>query len=371
MLGRKNDVSLVEELLECLYLIPVGIVKFDSDGSIDLINPMASSSLMPHSLDGELDNVYVVFKYLSPDLDSRNTEFPRTTGKVVDKQRLETRVEGESTTLSLSVYRVNRRTSVAVIEDVSKAALQEKRIFDDREKFRAIFDHVRDHVIYTITSDRTIEEWNHPIRSKTANLVASVLPKRSSPRSVRIDETPRASERQAYQNWVGTSVWNTTRRSPPRRSFPWSRTATSTKTTSRTFASTDRNQKRASRERPSRARARLALTAVCSGERRYTVRHIPRVRDERGDGCAGTHESIRDDRDAFTAAMGALPATRFEGGTERDRARRGDAFTKFATRRAGRPRALSIFRRCGYERRIEFVGDGAARRRRRNVRPMR
>ena len=53
---------------------------------------------------------------------------------------------------------------MAVLENVTKIAAQERKIFDDREKFRAIFDNVRDYAIYTITANGTIEEWNQSLQ---------------------------------------------------------------------------------------------------------------------------------------------------------------------------------------------------------------
>ena len=81
---------MLEELLEFLYLMPVGIVKFHADGGIDLINPMATSLLMPLTPDGLLGNFYKsIGAAASPIYSSLVTQFGEAAGTVIDKQRLE------------------------------------------------------------------------------------------------------------------------------------------------------------------------------------------------------------------------------------------------------------------------------------------
>jgi diguanylate cyclase (GGDEF)-like protein/PAS domain S-box-containing protein len=66
--------------------------------------------------------------------------------------------------LSLTVNRVNDTVYMAVLRDVTKLAEQERKLFDDQQRFRAIFNHVRDYAIYTITLDGMIEEWNQSLQ---------------------------------------------------------------------------------------------------------------------------------------------------------------------------------------------------------------
>jgi diguanylate cyclase (GGDEF)-like protein/PAS domain S-box-containing protein len=82
----------------------------------------------------------------------------------MDQQRLESHVGGESLVLSLSVIRINDQVYMAVLKDVTKLAQQERRLFADQQRFRAIVDHVRDYAIYTITLDGLVEEWNQSLQ---------------------------------------------------------------------------------------------------------------------------------------------------------------------------------------------------------------
>ena len=150
----------MEELLQFLYLTPVGIVKFGSDGAIHLMNPMASAlliSLTPHD---RLNNIYAALAPLAPDLHRLVTLFGKDAGTITDQPRLEARSNGKTVVVALTVSRVNASVYMAVLKDVTQIAEQERALLRDRHKFHAIFDHVRDYAIYTITLDGIIDEWN-------------------------------------------------------------------------------------------------------------------------------------------------------------------------------------------------------------------
>jgi len=174
VLGADATASMTEELLEFLYLMPVGVLKFRGDGDVDLMNPTATSLLMPLTPDGTLGNFYQAMALVLPDLGRRVSQFAGSAGTIVDRQRLRARAGPEPLVLSLTVNRVNDHVYMAVLENVTKIALQEQKIFDDREKFRAIFDNVRDYAIYTISSSGMIEEWNHSLQRFAGWLPADV-----------------------------------------------------------------------------------------------------------------------------------------------------------------------------------------------------
>jgi diguanylate cyclase (GGDEF)-like protein/PAS domain S-box-containing protein len=159
-----NSVVVFEELLQFLYLTPVGIVKFSVDGTIDLINPVASQVLLPLVPKGNLDNLYESLAPLVPNLGQLVGKFIGDAGVILDQQRLEAKVGGKTLVLSLTVNRVNERVYMAVLRDVTKIAEQERKLFDDQQRFRAIFNHVRDYAIYTITLDGMLEEWNRSLQ---------------------------------------------------------------------------------------------------------------------------------------------------------------------------------------------------------------
>jgi diguanylate cyclase (GGDEF)-like protein/PAS domain S-box-containing protein len=154
----------MEDLLQFLYLMPVGVVKFQADGTVDLINPVASALLQSLRGDDTLRDIYASLAPIAPDLPQRVARFAAAAGTIVGQQRLEARAGGRTMVLSLTINRVNATIYMAVLTDVTTLAEQERRLFADRQKFFAIFDHVRDYAIYTITTNGTIDEWNRSLQ---------------------------------------------------------------------------------------------------------------------------------------------------------------------------------------------------------------
>lgn len=171
--------SALEELLEFLYLMPIGVVKFDAEGAIELLNPTAASLLLPGAPDGVLENIYTVMGTLLPDLHERVSDFVASAGNIIDQLRLETSTGEKQLVLSLTVNRISDSVYMALLENVTKIAAQERKIFEDREKFRAIFDSVRDYAIYTINASGVVEEWNQSLEH-----FAGWLPKDLQGRSI-------------------------------------------------------------------------------------------------------------------------------------------------------------------------------------------
>jgi hypothetical protein len=104
-----SNAATFEELLQFLYLAPVGIVKFGVDGAVDLINPMASQVLMPLIPKCDLSNLYDALADLVPDLRQIVAKFSDTTGVILDRERLEVAGGSEVLVVSLAVTRVNER----------------------------------------------------------------------------------------------------------------------------------------------------------------------------------------------------------------------------------------------------------------------
>jgi diguanylate cyclase (GGDEF)-like protein/PAS domain S-box-containing protein len=153
----------MEELLQFLYLMPVGVVKFRATGKIDLINPMASALLLPLTPDASLDDLYTSLASLVPDLRRRVEHFTGQAGVIIDQRQLDVQTGGQARVLSLTVNRINDTVYMAVLKDVTRLHEQQKKLFADRQRFRAIFDHIRDYAIYTIALDGTVEEWNQSL----------------------------------------------------------------------------------------------------------------------------------------------------------------------------------------------------------------
>jgi diguanylate cyclase (GGDEF)-like protein/PAS domain S-box-containing protein len=94
----------------------------------------------------------------------RVQNFNQQAGIIVDQRQLDVIAGGQAQTLSLTVNRVNDTVYMAVLKDVTTLREQQRKLFANQQRFRAIFDHIRDYAIYTIALDGTVEEWNRSLQ---------------------------------------------------------------------------------------------------------------------------------------------------------------------------------------------------------------
>jgi diguanylate cyclase (GGDEF)-like protein/PAS domain S-box-containing protein len=164
----------MEDLLQFLYLMPVGVVKFCADGIVEMMNPVASALLLSMNPAGTMLDIYTELASVAPDLRQRVAAFGESIGTIIDGQSLRTKAGTRPLALSLTVKRIQENVYMAVLTDVTRLAAQEETLYSDRQKFFAIFDHVRDYAIYTITTEGVIEEWNQSLQRQGGWLAADV-----------------------------------------------------------------------------------------------------------------------------------------------------------------------------------------------------
>ncbi len=153
-----------EDFLQFLYLTPVGVVKFRANGTVELMNPVAVALLLSIAPAQPLRDIYAALAILMPDLGQRVALFTGPAGTIVGQQRLEARAGGQALVLSLSVNKVSDDVYMAVLEDVTRLTQQESKLRTDRQKFFAIFDHVREYAIYTTSVEGIVDEWNQSVQ---------------------------------------------------------------------------------------------------------------------------------------------------------------------------------------------------------------
>ncbi|MDQ2756054.1 MAG: hypothetical protein M3Y71_05755 [Actinomycetota bacterium] len=77
----------MEDLLQFLYLMPVGVVQCDEDGQVELVNPAAARLLAPAMAGTDLSALHPILATLCPDLLRALTEGGRPLGPVGSTQR--------------------------------------------------------------------------------------------------------------------------------------------------------------------------------------------------------------------------------------------------------------------------------------------
>ena len=155
---------LMDELPQFFHLMPIAMIKFRADGAIDLVNPMASALLLSVWPNDPHHNLYTLLARSLPELAHRVTGFAAAAGTIIDQQRCDVHDGDDARVLSLTVNRINAAVFIAVLKDVTVPAELERSLCTDRQRFFAMFDHVQDYAIYTITAEGKIEEWNHSVQ---------------------------------------------------------------------------------------------------------------------------------------------------------------------------------------------------------------
>jgi predicted signal transduction protein with EAL and GGDEF domain len=83
-----EQIDAYEALVQFLYRAPIGLVQTSLDGSVEMLNPMASNLLMPLARDGGLDNLFAVLERVAPQVQAMATAFDQPSGVVCDALRV-------------------------------------------------------------------------------------------------------------------------------------------------------------------------------------------------------------------------------------------------------------------------------------------
>ncbi len=118
-----------EVLMQFVYRAPIGLVQTALDGTVELINPMAASLLIPMSSTGQLDNLFGALGGVAPQLPALISAFDRPNGTVIDALRIalpETNGPGTRRSVSISVIKLDPMRLMATLADVTLEVQRER-----------------------------------------------------------------------------------------------------------------------------------------------------------------------------------------------------------------------------------------------------
>ena len=126
-------------LTEFMYRAPLGMVQAGADGEIEMINPVATSLLMPLAPDGNLVNLFDVLAPVIPDLQEIVETADRPDGRVFEALRVSSPLLGKlrdrPRTLSVSLVILDEGRLMATVADDSAALeLEERRLASSLRK---------------------------------------------------------------------------------------------------------------------------------------------------------------------------------------------------------------------------------------------
>jgi diguanylate cyclase (GGDEF)-like protein len=118
-----------EALVQFLYRAPIGLVQAGLDGTVDMLNPMSSSLLMPLARDGSLDNLFTVLQGVLPELPRMVAAFGQPSGVVCEGLRVQlddSGAAGASRVLSVSVLKLDAGRLMATVTDATAEVQREQ-----------------------------------------------------------------------------------------------------------------------------------------------------------------------------------------------------------------------------------------------------
>jgi diguanylate cyclase (GGDEF)-like protein/PAS domain S-box-containing protein len=158
------DPSEEAALLELLYLCPAAVLKFDAAGTIALMNPLGVQLLIPLSRDGNIENFFDILDESAPEIREMAGRFEHRVGRICDEHRVIHDVRSakgtRSVILSVTMQKIDSAVFVAVVADVTAAAMREQLVRSNEERLHAVFDGVKEYGICTLDAAGTITSWN-------------------------------------------------------------------------------------------------------------------------------------------------------------------------------------------------------------------
>ena len=120
-----------EALLQFLYQAPIGLLQTTLDGEITMINPMSAQLLMPLAPDGNLLNFFDTLKSVAPQLRDLVASCEAPSGTLCESLRIvvpqpETNGEITAMTLAIQLVKLDERTLMASVTDISFSVQQEQ-----------------------------------------------------------------------------------------------------------------------------------------------------------------------------------------------------------------------------------------------------
>jgi len=133
-----------EALVQFLYRAPIGLVQTSLDGAVEMLNPMASSLLMPLVPDANLDNLFTVLAPVAPQLRAMVDAFIEPSGMICEGLRLPVGVPHAASAglqvLALNLTKLDPERLMATVSDATFEVQREQEAISRRLRSAARTD---------------------------------------------------------------------------------------------------------------------------------------------------------------------------------------------------------------------------------------
>lgn len=132
----------VQELLQFLYVCPIGLVSFGLDGTVAFITPETVNLLLPAFGVKDFANVFSTLEAVWPELADVVGTWSGGVGQIVAVNRVRSAAPTGPTWLSLSVKCVAESSFMLSVSDVSASARSEDALRESESRLRSVFDSI-------------------------------------------------------------------------------------------------------------------------------------------------------------------------------------------------------------------------------------
>ncbi|MEM8514226.1 diguanylate cyclase (GGDEF)-like protein [Massilia sp. MP_M2] len=133
---QHDAVDAYEALVQFLYRAPIGLAQTSLDGTVDLLNPMASRLLMPLATAQGLDNLFDVLTPVAPHLAAMVEAFIEPSGMICEGLRLPVGVphpaSGSLQVLALNLMKLDPERLMATVADATFEVQREQEMLSRR-----------------------------------------------------------------------------------------------------------------------------------------------------------------------------------------------------------------------------------------------
>ncbi|RNF28767.1 diguanylate cyclase [Massilia aurea] len=133
---QHEPVDAYETLVQFLYRAPIGLAQTTLDGTVEMLNPMASSLLMPLATDAGLDNLFDLLAPVAPQLPAMVEAFIEPSGMICEGLRLPVGVQhaasGSLQVLSLNLTKLDPERLMATVADATFEVQREQEMLSRR-----------------------------------------------------------------------------------------------------------------------------------------------------------------------------------------------------------------------------------------------
>ena len=133
---QHEAVDAYEALVQFLYRAPIGLAQTSLDGTVDMLNPMASRLLMPLATAQGLDNLFDVLAPVAPHLATMVEAFLEPSGMICEGLRLPVGVphaaSGSLQVLALNLMKLDPERLMATVADATFEVQREQEVLSRR-----------------------------------------------------------------------------------------------------------------------------------------------------------------------------------------------------------------------------------------------